>query len=221
MKNNVLRYLVPVAVIALLGCQRNPPAGQEAEQSRNETPATETRSVAKPAPQRNLEVPAGAVLRVRLDHSVDTEHHQPGDAFTATLDEPVMAGARVAIPKGAQFTGRVTGAKSSGRLRGRGYLSLTLDSFESAGRTYQVSTTTISRATGDHKKRNAALIGGGAGLGAVVGAIAGGGKGAAIGAATGAAAGTAGAAATGKKNVVFPAETLLQFEIKEPVRLAG
>jgi hypothetical protein len=56
-------------------------------------------------------------------------------------------------------------------------------------------------------------------LGAIVGAIAGGGKGAAIGAATGAAAGTAGAAATGKKNVVFPAETLLQFELKEPIRL--
>ena len=220
MKHKIFRYLAPLAVVALLGCQSRPPGTPETSTAEPaDSPAAETRSVGRPAPERIIEIPAGSVLRVRLDHSVGTEQHESGDAFTATLDEPVMAGSRVAIPKGTQVTGHVTGAKSSGRLRGRGYMSLTLDSFESGGRTYQLATTSVGRATGDHKKRNTALIGGGAGLGAIVGAIAGGGKGAAIGAATGAAAGTAGAAATGKKNVIFPAETLLQFELKEPIRL--
>ncbi len=45
----------------------------------------------------------------------------------------------------------------------------------------------------------------------MIGALAGGGKGAAIGAAAGAGAGTAGAAATGKKDIEFPAETKLAF----------
>ena len=65
-----------------------------------------------------------------------------------------------------------------------------------------------------HKGRNAKAIGGGAAAGAIIGALAGGGKGAAIGAGAGGAAGTAGAAATGKKNVSFPVESILTFTIR-------
>ena len=45
-----------------------------------------------------------------------------------------------------------------------------------------MQTTSVNRVSAAHKKRNAILIGGGAGLGAAIGAIAGGGKGALIGA---------------------------------------
>jgi hypothetical protein len=56
-------------------------------------------------------------------------------------------------------------------------MSLTLDSSESGGRTYQLSTTSVGRcATGDHKKRNTALIMAAPVWSAIVGAIAGGGK---------------------------------------------
>lgn len=229
MKPTLLKCLAPLAVAVFLGCQTRPPATPDVSAAEpadstardQRTAAADGKEAPKPAPERTLEIPAGTELRVRLDHAVDTERHQPGDTFTATMDESVVAGGQVAIPKGAQVIGRVAGAKSSGRLRGRGYLTLTLDSFEADGKTYQLSTTSVSRATGDHKKRNTALIGGGAGVGALVGALAGGGKGAAIGAATGAAAGTAGAAATGKKVATFPAETLLRFELKEPVHFRG
>jgi outer membrane lipoprotein SlyB len=77
----------------------------------------------------------------------------------------------------------------------------------------------VSRITGNHKKRDIGIIGGGAGVGAAIGAIAGGGKGAAIGAAAGAAAGTAGAAATGKMDVRIPAETVMVFTLQSPVRV--
>jgi hypothetical protein len=53
----------------------------------------------------------------------------------------------------------------------------------------------------------------------LIGALAGGGKGAAIGAAAGAGAGTAGAAATGKKDIVFPAETRLVFTTRAPISI--
>jgi hypothetical protein len=65
------------------------------------------------------------------------------------------------------------------------------------------------------------MIGGGAGAGAVIGALAGGGKGAAIGAAVGAGAGTAGAAFTGNKNIVLPAESAVSFNLLKPVEVAA
>jgi outer membrane lipoprotein SlyB len=68
-------------------------------------------------------------------------------------------------------------------------------------------------------KRNAVLVGGGALLGTIVGAIAGGGKGAGIGAATGAVAGGAGAVATGKKEILIPAETVMTFRVRDQLIL--
>jgi hypothetical protein len=49
--------------------------------------------------------------------------------------------------------------------------------------------------------------------------LTGGAKGAGIGAAVGAGAGTAAAAATGKKDLEIPAETRLQFSLKESVKI--
>jgi hypothetical protein len=64
-----------------------------------------------------------------------------------------------------------------------------------------------------------AHVGGGAGAGALIGALAGGGKGAAIGAIAGAGAGTGGAAFTGNKEIVLPAETALSFKLKQAVEV--
>ena len=98
-------------------------------------------------------------------------------------------------------------------------MGLTLDSFQINGASYPVVTTRTGRVSARHKKRNLVLIGGGSGLGALIGGLAGGGKGALIGAGAGAAAGTAGAAATGKKEVTLPVETLLTFRLEENVEL--
>ena len=62
-----------------------------------------------------------------------------------------------------------------------------------------------------HTKSNATKIGGGAAAGALIGGRVGGGKGAGIGALAGGGAGTGVAAATGKEEVVIPAEAALTF----------
>ncbi len=175
---------------------------------------------AQPAPVvRHVTIPAGTAIRVRLDQALDTKHNRPGDRFPATLASPISLGDHIVVPKGTRFEGHVTEAKASGRLRGRGYLGVTLDSFVLNGTRYEIDTTSTNRVSKNHKKRNLALIGGGTGVGAGIGALAGGGIGALIGAGAGAAAGTTGAIITGKRNVSIPAETLVIFSLRAPVRM--
>ena len=164
------------------------------------------------APRPRLIVPAGTELSVRLDETLDTKRVRTGDRFSATLDSPITVRGRVVVPGGTVFEGHVTEAKASGRLRGRGVLGLALDSFRLHGATYRVLTTADVRKSGDHKKRNIVLVGGGTGMGAALGAISG--VGAKIGAGAGAAAGTTTALITGKRNVKLPVETPLVFSLR-------
>jgi len=157
-------------------------------------------------------ISGGTRLTVRLLETLSSKTASPGQSFAAELAAPVVVNGQTVLPSRTPLRGRVVSARSSGRLKNPGYLSLTLDSIRTPdGRWVGIDTSRVSAKGKSHKKRNIALIGGGSGVGAVIGAIAGGGKGAAIGAAAGAGAGTAGAYATGKKDVTFPAERKLSF----------
>lgn len=170
-------------------------------------------------PRSRLTIPAGMEFSVRLAETLDTRRVHTGDSFSAILDTPITVHGRIAVPQGTIFEGHVKEAKTSGRLRGRGELELVLDSFRLHGATYKVVTATEVRTSSDHKKRNAVLIGGGTGMGAVVGAISG--VGAAIGAGAGAAAGTTTALITGKRNVKLPVETPLEFSLRRHLDVRG
>ncbi|MCX6630355.1 MAG: hypothetical protein NTW28_22275 [Candidatus Solibacter sp.] len=164
-------------------------------------------------------IPVGTPLHVRVDEAIDTRRNSAGDEFSATLSEPIELDGRALVPAGTVFAGHVTTAAASGRMKGRAVLGLKLDSFRLNQKEYPVETSSVQRVSAAHKKRNAVLIGGGAGLGAAIGALAGGGKGALIGAGAGAGAGTAGAAATGKRQVAIGAETALRFTLRAPVEM--
>ena len=201
---------------------QNPPVQQPAASPAGAEPVAPAPGQPPSAPAEarpELLIPSGTPLRVRLDTAIDTRRNRAGDAFTATLSRPVTLHGDAVIPAGTRFSGHITEAAASGRLKGRPVISLTLDSFRLQGREYPLRTSQVERVGPAHKKRNALLIGGGAGLGAAIGAIAGGGKGALIGGAAGAGAGTAGAAATGKEELTIPAESALVFNLRAPVRM--
>jgi hypothetical protein len=178
------------------------------------TAAQATPSVASP-----VIIPAGQRLRVRLEQTIDTKRNRPGDRFQASLVTPLVIDGQTLVPKGTLFSGHVTEAKPSGRLKGRAILGIELDSFAINGVTYSIVTSADTRVSGRHRKRNWLLIGGGSGLGTTIGAIAGGPAGALIGAGAGAAAGTTGAFFTGRKNVAIPVETVLSFALRREIRV--
>jgi hypothetical protein len=113
----------------------------------------------------------------------------------------------------------VVSAKAKGKVKGEGELILALTSITVKGKNYAIRTGTLDSTVKGKGKRTAATTGGGAAGGALIGGIAGGGKGAAIGALVGAGAGFVGGAATGNKQIEFPAESALTFQLSAALTL--
>lgn len=163
----------------------------------------------------NITMPAGTILKVRIDDALSTAKNSVGDPFTGTLVEPVVMNGEEVLPARTRFKGHVTTSVRSSRLRGRAAFGITLDCYELRGSQHPVMASLDAQTSDAHRKQNIELIGGGAGLGALIGAVAGGGKGAT----TGTGEGTAGANANGKRGVVIAADTVFSFVLIVPVPL--
>jgi hypothetical protein len=161
-------------------------------------------------------VPAGAMLRIRINRGLDSNHIRLGAPFDGTVLTDVVADGQVAIPRGATVSGMVVGAKKAGMFKGQGELSLQLNSLTLGGQVYPLSTEVWAQ---NGRSKTAGTVGNTVGLGIVgafVGAIAGGGEGAAIGAGVGAGAGMADSAATPGGQIIIPPESVLTFRTVAP-----
>ena len=83
-------------------------------------------------------IDGGALVRIRINQTLDSGHTQPGTRFDGVVVNDVVAGGAVAIPRGAMVQGIVVDAKSSGTLAGRGELSLQLTQVTLGGRNFPI-----------------------------------------------------------------------------------
>ena len=212
--------LLLVTFAFLLGCgqkpsttENTPPPNTDATAKNNKEPGILDRLTGS----KTITIPEGTVITVRTGEQLSSKDSQAGQNFSATVAEAVSLDGKVVIPEGATASGTVVDAKPLGRFKGGALLRLELTSVSVGGKSYDIATTSVERTMKGKGKRSTVMIGGGAGAGALIGGLAGGGKGALIGGLAGAGAGTAGAAFTGNKNIVIPAESALSFKLTKSV----
>jgi hypothetical protein len=185
--------------------------GKEAKERRDSEP--------REPKKEPIVIPAGTSITVSLGSDIGSKLSQPGQTFTGSVAKEVMVGERVAIPKGATVNGTVADAKPLGKFAGGAVLQVRLDSITLKGADVPVQAALRTFSAKGKGKRTAVMAGGGAALGGIIGALAGGGKGAAIGMAAGGGAGAGGAAFTGNKDIVLPAESAITFELSQALEI--
>lgn len=130
-----------------------------------------------PPPPTGAFLPAGSMLEVELNQTIDADRNRVGDRFTATVKEPLIAqNGEVVVPEGAVVSGVITGLKPSRHVGDQGAVRIHFDRLSMMGRTYPFSANVVDtdiEFEGEERRRieRGALIGGaaGAGLGAIIG----------------------------------------------------
>ena len=164
-------------------------------------------------------LPAGTIIPVRFETTVSSATSHPEDKVLAVVREDVRHEGRVVIPAGSEVKGRVASVRRSGKVSGRAYLAVSFDEVEVHGRVHRIVTPRIARLAPKGTKKDAAVIGGGAGAGALIGAIADGKEGAAKGALIGGAAGTGAVLASRGPEVTFSSGARYRLRLTEPLKV--
>lgn len=172
---------------------------------------------APPPVEAMLTVPAGSRVSVRMTDAIDSSKNSPGQEFRASLDAPLVAGNRVAIPAGTPCTVALEQSQTAGRIKGQSELQVRLSSIDYHGRSHRVDSSVVVETGKKRGKQTVERTGIGAAAGAVIGALAGGGKGAAIGSAAGGGAGLGYNLFTHGSQVKIPSETVLTFRLEAPL----
>ncbi len=169
-------------------------------------------------------LPVGTKVEVRTDENIDSRTAAEGQTYAAEIYRDVLDPAgEVVLPQGANAQLAIRSATRGGRITGSADLVVDLVSVSVGGRQYVVVSSDAGRRGKQGlgaNKRTAEYVGGGGALGAIIGAIAGGGRGAAIGAGAGAGAGAVTQVLTKGGSVKIPPETLLTFQLEQPLRIA-
>jgi len=201
--------------------QPPPPPQQPAyNQQPNYNPQSNQAPPPPPVPA-SLTIQQGTYVTVRVNEMLSSDKNQPGDAFTAILEQPVVVNGVVVAEPGQTLGGRVVSAeKHSVGKPGRLGIQLTNMTLVD-GQQVPINTQFISRhgpsTPGGEQVGTVAAT---TGIGAAIGAAADWGTGAAIGAGAGAAAGLIGVLVTrNHASVIYP-EQVLTFRLEAPVTIS-
>jgi hypothetical protein len=220
-------FLVVVSLsgLASLAQSSTPAATADAQVSPQVAPVKPA-VPAQEAPRPPITILEDTLIRVQTIEPVNSKRVKEGSPVLFMVNEGVLVGDVLAIPRGAMVRGRVIESKKAGRLTGSPELSLQLTSLELGGRSYPLDSYQF-KVTGASKTRpteNKVI------RGTYVGALAGAfsnprmggtaaGRAASVGtdATIGAGVGTLVAAVTPGPGIWIPSEAEVDFYLAAPV----
>ena len=177
-------------------------------------------AAAVPVPPQ-ITLPAGTFVRVRINEKLSSDKNQPGDLFTATLAQPLVANGLVIAQPGQNIAGRVTEAVKAKDGNGRSRLGLELTELSLVdGQQVPLRTQLIEYHRPTNDGRDTGVVVGTTAAGAAIGAVAGGGVGAGIGAIAGGLAGAIGVVATRAHATEIHPEALLTFRTIDSITVS-
>jgi hypothetical protein len=167
-------------------------------------------------------IPAGTVLRLRVDRGFGSDISRIEDPVSATLTRAVVIDGRTILPVGSAAAGYVSEAVRPGKVKGRGRVAVRFTRIDPGPgvEPYRMETRSWVAVAPATKKKDALTIGIPAAGGAVVGALVGGKKGAGIGAAAGGGAGTAVVLTTRGKDVRVGRGAVLSVRLTSPLTVS-
>jgi hypothetical protein len=196
-----------------MGAESDPvskPPHKEQESPVADSPSHSEKPPKKPKPPRAPAiVPVGTVLTIRLNQQLSTTQQATGARFSARLDGGLTSNGRVVVPDGAEVIGVIQDAKQSGRVFGHSSLIITLSKIKVRGVLKPIATNSVNAATEATGRDSTGKVIRGAALG---GLIDGG-----HGAETGAKVGVGLAILTKGNQVVIPAGSYLEFQLRTPL----
>lgn len=166
---------------------------------------------------RNVTVPSGNAISVRITETLDSATTQSDTTFSGVLASDVLVDGLVAIPAGAAVSGHVDEVHEAGHFKGNALITVSLTEISRRGDRIAVTSEPYTITGKGRGVNTAEKTGGGAAVGAILGGIFGGGKGAAIGAGAGAGVGAGSNAITRGQQVQIASESVVRFRLANPI----
>lgn len=182
-------------------------------------------------------VPAGTPLHTRLSSTLSTQLNFQGDAFLATVSEPVVMNGETVVPVGTTVEGRIIYLDRPGRIRGVGEMRLRPEKLVFPdGREVNLSAVLLSaygaegaRVEGEEglvkgptsRKSDLKIVGTGAAAGSVIGTIISGGSGLLVGGILGGSAGLADRLLRRGRDLTLPSGTQLSYQLTRDLVVHG
>jgi hypothetical protein len=180
-------------------------------------------------------LPAGTVIRVKMDNGLTSRSASVNDTFTTTVAVPVFVRNVEVIPAGTVIEGRVLKVGRARHGGGDGFINIGFESLKLPGGTMRriagelgsgeesapddTDASDIDGSEGSGGTASVGFIAGGAGAGALVGGLTRGGSGAAIGGALGAGAGAIASFLRKGDEAVIAANAQLAVVLRQSVTL--
>jgi hypothetical protein len=182
----------------------------------------DARELAAARAVQHVTIPAGTVLRLRVNRGFGSDISRVEDPVPATLARSVVVGGRTVLPAGSGASGYVSEATRPGRVKGRGRVAVRFMRITPADErtSYRMQTNSWVAVAPATKKEDALTIGIPAAGAAAVGGLIDGKKGAGIGAAVGGGAGTAAVLTTRGKDVRIGRGATLTVRLTAPLTIA-